>query len=141
VLIKGNLLEPASVARVGKDGKQLGGSLRRRLLQHPSPSVAVLHVGGSVHIGEDQSESVDEEEPLAPGDLLLRIVAPAGPLFFRHLDRHWLSRMAARGRGRRPPLDALHCGAPDCGAAPQPRGAILIDSTPSAADDCFALGS
>src|SRR5690606_18294178 len=98
---QGDVFEPAPVARIGEDRQQLGVVHLGHLLQNLPPTIAVLHAGGSDRDRENQPERVDEEVPLASGDLLPGVVAPALPLFSA-TRTDWLSRMAALGWVRRP---------------------------------------
>jgi hypothetical protein len=43
-------------------------------------SVAVLHLGGRDHDGQEQAEGIDEDMPLAPLDVLVRIIAADPPV-------------------------------------------------------------
>ena len=62
------------IARVGKDTLDEGKRLPRRPQQFARPN-AVLDVGGMDSHAQQQAEGVDENVPLAPRDLLARIIA------------------------------------------------------------------
>ena len=53
------------------------------LSQHPTGSIAILHAGRMHHDAQQQTEGIDEDVPLAAGDLLARIealrVEPSAP--------------------------------------------------------------
>ena len=62
------------IAAVGEDALD-----KRELTTGPTQqldrAVAVLHVGGMDHDVQEQTERVDENVPLAAGDLLARVIA------------------------------------------------------------------
>jgi len=65
------------------------------------PAVAVLNVSGMHHRRQDQSQGVDHDVALAPGDLFARVVAAARAPFSTLLTL-WLSMIAALGVGPLP---------------------------------------
>lgn len=62
------------VAAVGEDALD-----KRELTTGPAQqldrAVAILHVGGMDHDVQEQTERIDEDVPLAAGDLLARVIA------------------------------------------------------------------
>src|SRR5260221_2129220 len=69
-------------------------------VSHQAPAIAVLYVGGPDHDFEQEALGVDQEMPLAPAHLLVRVVAAWPPFCVVLTD--WLSRIAALGVTSRP---------------------------------------
>ena len=64
----------AAIAAVGKDALDEGEE-PARLGQHLVGTIAILDVGGMYHDAQQETERVDQDVPLAPLDLLARVVA------------------------------------------------------------------
>ena len=62
------------VARIGEDALDEGEQAARRA-QQVAGAVAVLHVGGMHDDAQQETERVDEDVALAPGDLFARVVS------------------------------------------------------------------
>jgi hypothetical protein len=91
------------VASVGKDAldEREGAP---RLLQNQARTVAVLNIGGMHDNSQEEAERVDEDVPLAPRNLLARVIAlriKRIPPFGAALAL-WLSMIAAVGLASRP---------------------------------------
>src|SRR4051794_10913346 len=95
----GHPVGDAAVRPVGPHPLQPAEPPADHLEQQLRP-VGVVHVGGMHHHSEDQAERIDQDVPLAAGDLLSPIVA-AGPPFSVVLT-DWLSTIAAEGCRWRP---------------------------------------
>ena len=90
-------------AGIGKDGLDEGERPARRAKQ-AAGAVAVLYVGGMDDDAQEQAERIDEDMPLAPRDLLARVIAlrvERSPPFCAPLAL-WLSITAADGLASRP---------------------------------------
>ena len=90
------------VATISKDAfdKRKASS---RLAQHRSGTIAILHAGRMHRHAQQQAEGIDENMPLAPGDLLARKalrVEPSAP--FCAAFALWLSMIATEGLASRP---------------------------------------
>ena len=57
--------------------------------------VAVWHIGGRNHHGQEQAEGIDEDVAFAPFDLFVRVEAADPP--FSVVLTDWLSRIPALG--------------------------------------------
>ena len=89
----------ARIATVRPD--QLQASIPpTELAQHQLGSVAILNVRGMNNDGQNQSQRVDDNMPLATVDLLARVVAMRPP--FSVVFTLWLSTIAAEGDFFRP---------------------------------------
>jgi hypothetical protein len=89
----------ARIAAVGPNELQSGVQAAKPT-QHELGSVAILHVGDMHDHYQDQPQRVDDQMPLAPFDLLARVVAPRSP--FSVVLTVWLSMIAAEGETFRP---------------------------------------
>jgi hypothetical protein len=74
------------------------------LAQHRAGSIAILHIGRRYSHAQQQTEGINEDMPLAAGDLFARIealrVEPSAP--FCAASAVWLSMMATDGLASRP---------------------------------------
>jgi len=62
------------IAGVGEDALD-EGEAAACLAQHRAHAIAILNVGGMHDDAQEQAERVDEDMPLAAGDLLARVIA------------------------------------------------------------------
>lgn len=91
---------------VARIGEELGerGKAASGIAQQSTDAVAILQVGAVDDDVQQQAEAVDDDVPLAPRDLLARVVAlrvDRGPPFCAALAL-WLSRIATVGSAFRP---------------------------------------
>lgn len=63
------------VAGIGKDALDEGEQTSRAPIEDQPRAVAILHIGGMNHDVQEKAERVDENVPLAAGNLLARIKA------------------------------------------------------------------
>ena len=92
------------VAGIGEDALDEGEQAARAPIKDQSSAVAILHVGRVDGDVQQEAERVDEDVPLAPRDLLARVIA-------RRIDRRppfcaplalWASMIATVGLASRP---------------------------------------
>ena len=88
-----------SIGTIGPDVAQ-PGKLVPEDCQHLLGPIAVLHTGGRDDYGEDQSEGIDEDMPLAAFDLFVGVEAAEPP--FSVVLTDWLSMTPALGWRRLP---------------------------------------
>jgi hypothetical protein len=111
-----DLQDPTAGARSGQRGagsliSSIGKDLHNErpqrpgsFIEHKRNTVTILNIGGVDRDAQQQTERINEDVPLAPGDLLARIIAlrvKRGPPFCAALAL-WLSMMAAVGLASRP---------------------------------------
>jgi len=92
------------IAGIGKDLHDERPQRARLFIEHELDTVAILNVGGMNRNAQQEAERVDEDMPLAPRDLLARVIAlrvQRRPPFCAALAL-WLSMMAAVGLASRP---------------------------------------
>ena len=80
----------ALVAGIGKDAQNEEPQGARLFVKHKGDAVAILNVGGMNHNAQQEAERVDENMPLAAGDVPTRIIAlrvDRGPPLFAPLCR------------------------------------------------------
>lgn len=65
----------ALVAGIGEDALDEGEQRARVLIEDQCHAIAVLDIGGMDGDAQQETERVDEDMPLAPRDLLARVVA------------------------------------------------------------------
>ena len=86
----------AGVAAVSPDQSQPAPAAYQ-MLQHQFRPVTVLNVRRVDHHHQDQPQRIDDDVPLAPVDLLARVISPRPP--FSVVLTGWLSITAAEGVG------------------------------------------
>jgi len=99
---RGELDQPAGEAAVGE---QVPTRRSREVVvkQELAGTVAVLAAGGQHEYTQQQTERVDDDEPLAAVDLLARVIATGGAGDSLVRLEYWmwsLTRLAARGSAR-----------------------------------------
>src|SRR6184192_899279 len=92
------------IAGIGEDALDEGKEAAGASIENQPRPIAVLNVGGMYDDVQQESERVDQDMALAPGDLLARIkplrVKRGAP--FRAALALWLSMIAAVGLASRP---------------------------------------
>ena len=92
------------IASIGEDALDEGEQTAGAPIEHPSHTIAILHVGGMDDNIQEQAECIDKDVPLAARNLLTRIKAlrvEPEPPFWAALAL-WLSMIAVVGLASRP---------------------------------------